>query len=106
VSASDDTHAPAVLALTLDDDTLGRLARLVALELSVVAPANPSLTSDGWLDAKAAAEYLGFTSTAPLHKLTARRQIAFSQDVAGGKCWFRRCDLDAYRFQTWIDARS
>lgn len=64
------------------------------------------LVRDGWLDAKAAAAYLGFASAHPLHKLTARREIAFSQDATGGKCWFRRSDLDAYRLQGRIEARD
>ena len=110
-SRSDHTQPPATLVLTLDDETLRRLARLVALELAsnttaTTAPAVDGWSQcDGWLDAKTAAEYLGFTSTAPLHKLTARREIAFSQDGAGGKCWFRRSDLDAYRLRGRVDAR-
>lgn len=56
-------------------------------------------TAEGWLDARTAARYLGFESVNPLHKLTARREIAFSQDTAGGKMWFRKADLDEYRLR-------
>jgi excisionase family DNA binding protein len=53
-------------------------------------------SDDRWLDTRGAAEYLGLTPNA-LHKLTAAREIPFSQDAPGGKCWFLRSELDAWR---------
>jgi hypothetical protein len=84
---------------------LQRLARLVAAEL---CPLSNNATSGqttvvGWLDAKAAARYLGFDGVNPLHKLTSQREISFSQDTPGGKMWFRQADLDNYRLQGYID---
>jgi hypothetical protein len=54
--------------------------------------------SDGesWMNAKAAAAYLGSTVTA-LHKLTAARLIPFHQDGPGCKLWFKRSELDEWR---------
>ena len=52
--------------------------------------------SEGWLDTKGAAAYLGISVTA-LHKLTSARRLEFSQTMAGAPCFFRRSDLDAYR---------
>jgi hypothetical protein len=54
-------------------------------------------SEDRWMDAREAAIYLGFDSVAPLHKLTAAKAVPFSQDVAGGKCWFKRSELDRWR---------
>jgi hypothetical protein len=105
VSAGSNTQLAASLALSLDDDGLRQLARFVALELSANV-GSTSTTPDGWLDAKAAAAYLGFGSVHPLHKLTARREVAFSQDSTGGKCWFRVADLDDYRLRCRIEARD
>ena len=92
------------VVLTLDDDALIRLADLVGERIAPLATSTPA--ADGWLDAKGAAAYLGFESVHPLHKLTAAREVAFSQDSTGGKCWFRRSDLDAYRLKARIEARD
>ena len=105
---SQSTHQPLpAVALTLDDSTVRRLAHAVALELAELTTAAGIKTTapDGWLDAKAAAAYLGLSSTHPLHKLTARREIAFSQDTPRGKAWFRRADLDEYRLRSRIEPR-
>jgi excisionase family DNA binding protein len=50
----------------------------------------------GWMTSRDAATYLGLTLPA-LHRLTAARAIPFEQDAPGGKCWFNRVDLDAWR---------
>lgn len=77
----------------LDDDALDRLAdRLVPL----IERRSGKSTEDRWLSTRKAADYLGLTPNA-LHKLTAARAIPFSQDAAGGKCWFLRSELDAWR---------
>jgi excisionase family DNA binding protein len=51
---------------------------------------------DAWMTSRQAAEHIGLTLAA-LHRLTAARVIPFEQDVPGGKCWFNRADLDAWR---------
>ena len=91
--------------LSLDRATLDKLADLVAERLAPLV-STPTVTPAAWLDSKGAATYLGFESVSPLHKLTARREIAFSQDSTGGKCWFRVADLDAYRLRGRLDARD
>lgn len=50
----------------------------------------------GWMTSREAATYLGLTLAA-LHRLTAARAVPFEQDAPGGKCWFNRADLDAWR---------
>lgn len=51
---------------------------------------------DRWMSTRNAAAYLGLTPNA-LHKLTAAREVPFAQDAPGGKCWFLRSELDAWR---------
>ena len=81
-----------VVVDALDDDALDLLAAKVARRL--VVPSAP--IKDGWIDAKQAAAYLG-TTLSSLWKLTAAREIPFSQDGPGCKCWFKRSQLDAWR---------
>jgi excisionase family DNA binding protein len=52
--------------------------------------------ADRWMNSREAAAYLGLTRAA-LHRHTAARTIPFTQDAPGGKCWFSRADLDAWR---------
>jgi hypothetical protein len=56
----------------------------------------PAAPDDGWMSMDEAAAYLGMTPNA-LHKYTRERTIRFGQRVRGGKCWFLRSDLDAFR---------
>jgi len=51
---------------------------------------------DAWIDSTTAADYLGLTKPA-LHRLTSSRSIPFEQDCQGGKCWFKRSELDDWR---------
>ena len=88
-------HPP--LKVTLDEDQLEHLADVVAARLADRFPQQP--TENGWLDTAAAAAYIGISVTA-LHKLTSARQLAFSQSALGGRCFFRRDDLDAFREQS------
>jgi excisionase family DNA binding protein len=77
----------------LDDlgpDDLEWLAERLAPYLPM-APAN-----DGWLTTREAAAYAG-CSVAALHKAIARREVTFEQNGPGGKAWFTRGDLDAWR---------
>lgn len=86
------------LVATLDDAALDALAEALAPRLAAIT-ARPATTVDGWLTTKEAARYLGMTPNA-LHKLTAARAIPFEQERPGGKCWFRRSHLDAWRAGT------
>lgn len=79
-------------------DALANDPALAAELATTIAPYLPTAAAveDGWLDTRAAAGYAGCTVNA-LHKAMAARAVAFEQDVAGGKCWFRRSDIDAWR---------
>ena len=67
-------------------------AILVQLETrGVIARQSP----DRWMTTREAASYVG-RSVDAIHKLTAARKVPFSQDGPGGKCWFRKSDLDAW----------
>jgi excisionase family DNA binding protein len=79
-------HAPVVDTEALAD----ALARRLAPRFPDTQPA------DRWLNSAEAAAYLGLSVTA-LHKLTSARAVPFSQDCPGGKCWFQRSALDAWR---------
>jgi excisionase family DNA binding protein len=71
------------------DDTLARFAVRLRPHIGAVEP-------DRWLTTAEAAAYLGCTENA-LHKLTATRAIPFEQDCPGGKLYFKRSQLDAWR---------
>jgi hypothetical protein len=82
----------AELSLRLPDDALDALADAAADRLAErQAPA-----ADGWLDTRAAALHLGL-STHALHRLVARREVAYFQDGPRAKCYFKRSALDAWR---------
>ena len=84
-----DAH-PA-LPPALDVDALAdALAQRLGPRFSDAQPA------DRWLNSAEAAAYLSLSVTA-LHKLTSARAVPFSQDCPGGKCWFQRSALDAWR---------
>ena len=87
----------AVLVDALDEAALERLAeRLGPRLVEAVAAHLVARGDDRWLSTREAARYLGMTANA-LHKLTAARGVPFAQDAPGGKCWFLRSDLDAWR---------
>ena len=88
-----DALAEAVLA-ALDDAALDALAERLAPRIASKLPAN----GDGWLDSNGAADYLGLSIFA-LHRLSAERRIPCSQDREGGKLWFMRSKLDAWRLE-------
>ncbi len=77
----------------LDEGALDRLAEQLAPRLARRLAADDG--PDRWLDTRAAAAYIGRSTTA-LHKLTAGREIPFSQAGPGARCYFRRHDLDAW----------
>jgi hypothetical protein len=76
-----------------DEGGLRRLAELLAPYMPApIARSEP----DRWLSTREAAEYAG-TTTNSLHKALAAREVHFEQDTPGGKAWFRRADIDAWR---------
>lgn len=81
----------------LNSEALDELARVLAPRLAGLLDTS---TDDGWIDAKAAAIYVGLTPAA-LYRHTAARTIPFEQDCPGGKCWFKRSELDAWRRGEW-----
>jgi Helix-turn-helix domain len=83
------------MRLELDAEERRLLAREVAdLVLAELRPL--AAAEDGWLDGKAAAEYLGISPAALAH-LAKRGQIAYEQEAPGCKRFYRRTDLEAYR---------
>ena len=83
----------ALAALIAGDETgLRRLAELLAPYL----PQPEVVDDDRWMSSREAAEYAGTTRDA-LHKAMAAREVHFEQDVPGGKAWFKRADIDAWR---------
>lgn len=91
----DDPFRAAVLAALESPDASRQLAETLAPYL--VDKLQPSGNADGWLDVRGAAAYLGM-SPAQIHKLTSARVVPFSQDGPGCKCWFKRSDLDEWRY--------
>ena len=76
-----------------DEAGLRALAQLLAPYL----PSHErSADEDRWLCTREAAAYAGTTPGA-LHKAMAAREIHFEQDTPGGKGWFKRADIDAWR---------
>ena len=80
------------LIAELGPEDLAELAVLLAPYLP--RPETPA--DERWLSTREAAAHLGISANA-LHKLTAARAIPFEQATAGGRCWFQRSDLDAWR---------
>lgn len=83
-------------ALADEDARAELLPILAALAPAIVGDLAGPAADDGWLDTRGAAAYLGISPNA-LHKATAARTVRFEQDCAGGKCWFKRADLDEWR---------
>lgn len=84
-----DAH-PALPPAVDIDELADALARRLGSRFPAAQPA------DRWLNSAEAAAYLGLSLTA-LHQLTSARAVPFSQDCPGGKCWFQRSALDAWR---------
>lgn len=80
----------------LIDQLLGRLADLVVDRMIGRTAANTSGRADEWLDARAAAEYLGIHRDT-LRKLAAQRAIPVHQDGPRCKLYFNRGELDDWR---------
>ncbi len=78
------------------DALLARLADLVVQRLIERSDANPRTSTDEWMDARSAAEYLGIHRDT-LRKLAASRGIPTHQEGSGCKLYFRRDELDEWR---------
>ena len=95
-SSSRRGAADAVLA---DSSILEQLLDHIADRLPAVITARIGMRGDRpdeWFDSRHAAEYLGVHRDT-LRKLAAERAIPSEQDGPGGKLYFRRSDLDAWR---------
>jgi excisionase family DNA binding protein len=75
----------------LDRNDLEQLAELLAPHLTAT-----TASDDRWLTTAEAALHLGLSVHA-LHRLTAARRVPFTQHAPGGRCYFRRSELDAWR---------
>ena len=75
-----------------DESGLRALAELLAPFLLE----RESGASDPWMDSREAAAYAGTTRDS-LHKAMAARDVHFEQECRGGKAWFKRADIDAWR---------
>jgi excisionase family DNA binding protein len=82
ISASIDSEAIEALADALAEKVAKRLSQREA--------------EDGWMTSARAAEYLAIPIST-LRKLTAAGSIPFTQDVPGGRCYFKRHELDHWR---------
>ena len=96
-AAPADSLAAAIIA-GLDEAALDALAERLAPRLEARLGHSPATAPDAnrWMTTAEAADYLGMTANA-LHKLTASRALPFAQDGPGGRCYFKRADLDGWR---------
>lgn len=78
------------------ETALRRLADLVVERLLERTTDEPMLLREEWLDARAAAEYLGVHRDT-VRKLAAERSIPAYQDAPGCKLYFRRDEIDEWR---------
>lgn len=83
------------MPLAIPDEAVDALAERVADRIAARLQQQPAAPA-AWLDTKEAAAYAG-CSVSSLHKAMAVREIDFSQSVPGGKAWFRREAIDAWR---------
>jgi excisionase family DNA binding protein len=81
---------------SLIDQLLGRLADLVVDRLMARAGTDADQPADEWMDARAAAVYLGVHRDT-LRKLAAERAVPVHQEGPGCKLYFRRDELDDWR---------
>lgn len=86
-----------------DEVGLRRLAELLAPYMP--APVVREEEPDRWLCTREAAEYAG-TTTSALHRAMAAREVHFEQDVPGGRAWFKRAYIDAWRRGDRRDRRA
>jgi excisionase family DNA binding protein len=84
---------PAVPTLALDPDTVEALAEAIVVRVEALASRGEE---DGWMTSAEAARYLA-VPISTLRKWTAAAVVPFAQDVPGGRCYFRRPELDRWR---------
>lgn len=84
-----------VVVLGADERALQRLAELLAPYMPAPGPVTTP-EHDRWMNSREAAEYAG-TTRYSLQKAMAAREVHFEQDTPGGKAWFKRADIDAWR---------
>lgn len=77
-------------ALVVSDRVIERVAARVAALM-------PDADGERWMNSADATRYLGLPSVHALHKLTSARRIPFHQDAEGGRLYFQRVALDAWR---------
>jgi excisionase family DNA binding protein len=93
----DSPAAAAAAGVGLLDELVGQLADLVADRVAARLAAPRRDDSDEWLDTRRASEYLGIHRDS-LRRLAAERSIPTEQAGAGCKLYFRRSDLDDWRY--------
>lgn len=81
------------LSLSVNPETIDQLAAAVAER---VAATLPEPAEDRWLDSAQAAAYLSLPLS-QLRKLSAADAIPACQDTPGGRLYFLRSELDAWR---------
>jgi excisionase family DNA binding protein len=98
VGAAPTPQAPAGTTpeSALIDQLLRRLADLIVDRLTERTEAGSKQDADDWMDARAAAAYLGIHRDT-LRKLAAERAVPVHQDGPGCKLYFRRDELDHWR---------
>jgi excisionase family DNA binding protein len=98
IGAASAPQAPATTPPTdaLIEQLLGRLADLVVDRLMARSGTETEQPPDEWMDARAAAVYLGVHRDT-LRKLAAERAVPVHQDGPGCKLYFRRDELDDWR---------
>jgi excisionase family DNA binding protein len=76
---------------------LAALEALADVLAEKVAERLPRLDADDcWMTSAKAADYLD-VPISTLRKLTAAGSVPFAQDVPGGRCYFKRSELDRWR---------
>jgi excisionase family DNA binding protein len=79
---------------SIDAAVIDALAEALADKLAARLP--QEVAEDGWMASEEAADYLA-VPISTLRKLTAAGSIPFTQDVPGGRCYFKRSELDRWR---------
>lgn len=92
IEAAGEPRQALAAVIAGDEGGLRRLAELLSPYLPTPTVPEP----DRWLTTREAAEYAG-TTTNSLHRAMAAREVHFEQDVPGGRAWFKRADIDAWR---------
>ncbi len=87
------TGTSPVVIVQLGTETIDSLAEAVAAKVSLLLPAR---CEDRWLDSAEASDHLRIPLS-QLRKLSAAGSIPAHQDTPGGRLYFLRSELDAWR---------